>query len=140
VVDLAGLTGKPVLVTFAYAHCTTVCPTIVMHALRAQDALRDTPDEPAVLIVTLDPWRDTPTRLPAMAESWSLPDRDAWVLSGSVAEVEAALDAWEVPRSRNVDTGEIVHPSLLYVIDRAGRIAYASTGGIDALVSLVRRL
>lgn len=139
-VDLAAFAGQPVLVTFAYAHCTTICPVIVMQALQAQAELAGSPDEPAVLIVTLDPWRDTPSRLPAMAKSWGLPDRGAWVLSGSVDDVEAALDRWNVSRGRDMTTGEVTHPSLVYVIDRAGRLAYASTGGIDALVSLVRRL
>jgi cytochrome oxidase Cu insertion factor (SCO1/SenC/PrrC family) len=138
--DLASLRGRPVLVTFAFAHCQTVCPVIVMHTLKAQAALRGTSHEPAVLVVTLDPWRDTPSRLPALAQSWGLPADHAWVLSGAVEEVEAALDAWEVPRSRNLTTGEVTHPSLVYVIDAEGRLAYASTGGIEALASLVRRL
>jgi protein SCO1 len=139
-VDLADLRGRPVLVTFAYAHCATICPLIVKHALDAQAVLRGTPDEPAVMIVTLDPWRDPPSRLPGMARQWGLPEAGAWILSGEVAEVEAALDAWEVPRSRDLRTGEVTHPSLLYVVDRDGTLAYASTGGTDALVSLVRRL
>jgi protein SCO1 len=140
VFDVAGLTGRPVLVTFAYAHCTTICPVIVMHALKAQEALRGTVHEPAVVVVTLDPWRDPPSRLDAMARSWGFPPDNAWILSGSVDHVEATLDAWEVARSRDERTGEVTHPSLLYVLDRDGMIAYASTGGIDALVSLVERL
>jgi protein SCO1 len=138
--DLAALGGRPVLVTFAYAHCATICPLIVKHALDAQAVLRGTADETDVVIVTLDPWRDPPSRLAGMARQWGLPPEGAWILSGTVAEVESALDVWEVPRSRNMSTGEVTHPSLLYVIDRDGSIAYASTGGSAALVSLVRRL
>jgi cytochrome oxidase Cu insertion factor (SCO1/SenC/PrrC family) len=140
VIDLAQFRGRPVIVTFAYAHCTTICPVIVTHALRAQEQLAGSDDAPVALVVTLDPWRDPPSRLPAMATGWGFPERDAYVLSGSVADVEATLDAWDVPRTRDENTGEVTHPSLLYVIDRAGRIAYASTGGVDALVSLIRRL
>ncbi|HSJ09477.1 MAG TPA: SCO family protein [Longimicrobiales bacterium] len=137
--DLALLRGRPVLVTFAYAHCTTVCPVVVSNTLRAQEAL-DADDVPVVLVVTLDPWRDTPSRLPDMAKSWGLPPTDALVLSGAPEAVEAALDAWEVPRSRDTTTGEVTHPSLVYIIDRDGRMAYASSGDVDALVALVRRL
>jgi cytochrome oxidase Cu insertion factor (SCO1/SenC/PrrC family) len=129
-----------VLVTFAYAHCQTVCPVVVMHVLEAQEALRGSAAFPAVAIVTLDPWRDPPSRLPAIAQGWSLPAEDAWLLGGGVPDVEAVLDAWNVARSRNLTTGEVTHPSLVYVVDRDGRLAYASTGGIDALISLVRRL
>lgn len=139
-IDLADLHGRPVLVTFAYAHCTTVCPVIVSHVIRARERLQGTVDEPAVMIVTLDPWRDPPSRLPAMAAAWALPAADAWVLSGAIDDVETVLDAWDVPRSRDLTSGEITHPSLAWVIGRDGRIAYASTGGVDALVSLVQRL
>lgn len=137
---LTDFAGRPVLLTFAYAHCETVCPVIVREVLGAQAARRQDDERPVVLVVTLDPWRDTPSRLAPMAAEWGLPARDAWILGGAVEDVEAALDAWEVPRTRNLRTGEVTHPSLVYVIDREGRIAYASTGGTDALVTLLERL
>lgn len=137
---LEALAGRPLLVTFAYAHCATVCPVIVKHTLEAQRMLRGTEDEPAVVIVTLDPWRDTPSRLPALAESWQLPAQDAWVLSGAVEQVQEVLTAWNIPRTRDESTGEITHPSLVYVVDRNRRIAFASTGGSESLAALVRRL
>ncbi|HEX6308134.1 MAG TPA: SCO family protein [Longimicrobiales bacterium] len=138
--SLADLRGRVVLVTFAYAHCETICPLVVKNVLTAQELLAADGVVPVVLVVTLDPWRDTPSRLPAMAQSWGLPATDAWVLGGAVDDVEAVLDAWEVPRSRDLVTGEVTHPSLTYIIDAAGRIAYASTGGAAALVSLAQRL
>lgn len=137
---LYDLRGRAVLVTFAFAHCETICPLVVRNALAAQDQLAAGGTSIAVLIVTLDPWRDTPARLAPMARSWALPSNDAWVLGGSVSDVNTALDAWEVPRTRDLATGEVTHPSLVYVIDAAGRIAFATTGGTDAIVSLVRRL
>jgi len=140
ILDITTLKGKPVLVTFAYAHCATVCPLIVTQSLKAQAPLRGSGDEPAVLIVTLDPWRDTPSRLPTMAASWQLPAEHAYVLSGSVEQVETVLDQWQVPRSRDLTTGSITHPPLVYVLDREGHIAYAATGGVDAIVNLIRRL
>jgi cytochrome oxidase Cu insertion factor (SCO1/SenC/PrrC family) len=140
VLDLATLRGSPALVTFAYAHCQTICPVVVRHSIMAQEALRGTVAEPVVVIVTLDPWRDPPSRLPGMARQWGLPDAGAWILSGAVADVEAVLDAWDVPRSRDTRTGDVTHPSLVYVVDRDGVIAYAATGGADALVSLLQRL
>jgi cytochrome oxidase Cu insertion factor (SCO1/SenC/PrrC family) len=138
--DLESLAGSPVLVTFAYAHCETVCPLVVKQVLTAQDMLANTGIAANLLVVTLDPWRDTPSRLPSMAASWGLPAEGAWVLGGAVDDVEAVLDAWDVPRSRDLSTGEVMHPSLVYVIDRSGRIAFAVTGGAAAIASLVERL
>jgi protein SCO1/2 len=139
-VDVRRLRGRPVLVTFAYAHCATICPLVVRHALEAQAKLANDERRPAVLIVTLDPWRDTPSRLGPMAAAWMLADQDAWVLGGTVENVEAALDAWRVPRTRDARTGEVTHPSLVYVVDRHGRIAFAATGGAETLAGLLRRL
>ena len=138
--SLAEHSGRVALVTFAYAHCTTVCPLVVKHVLTAQEELGMTGERPVVLIVTLDPWRDTPSRLPSMAAAWGLPAHDAWVLGGTVDEVLGALDAWDVPRSRDPVTGEVTHPSLIYIVDEHGRIVYATTGGAGAVVSLVQRL
>jgi protein SCO1/2 len=120
-----------------YAHCATVCPAIVRDVIEAQRRLTDRP--PAVLIVTLDPWRDTPARLPAIAAAWGLTD-GARVLSGEPDRVERALNAWRIPRVRNERTGDLSHPSLVYVIDSRGRIAYALTGHADQIVAAVRAL
>jgi cytochrome oxidase Cu insertion factor (SCO1/SenC/PrrC family) len=144
-IDVASLAGRPALVTFAFAHCETVCPALVSQALAAQRTLRESgaPAErvPRIAIVTLDPWRDTPARLPALAESWRLPGGDeALVLSGEVAAVNAALDRWNVPRARNDATGQLDHPALVYVIDSAGRIAYAANGDAASLTALLARL
>jgi len=137
IVTLDQFRGRPVLVTFAYAHCETVCPVVVQEVLRARDRLSQ--GTPAVVVVTLDPWRDTPARLGAMAAHWNL-SGDARVLSGSVADVEATLDRWNVGRSRNPQTGEVTHPNLVYVVDAKGRIAYATVGDASAIVELLGRL
>jgi protein SCO1/2 len=140
--DLTALHGRPALVTFAFAHCATVCPAVVREVLQAQERVRaagDATQTPRVVVVTLDPWRDTPSRLPTLAESFGL-GADAYVLSGEVDEVNALLDRWGVARERNEQTGDVVHPPLVYVLDAEGRITYASTGGgTDALVELLGR-
>lgn len=133
--DLAELRGRPVLVVFAYGHCETVCPVIVRDALAARDAL---PPErrPRVAVVTLDPWRDVPSRLPALAAAWHLAEGDV-ALSGEVATVERTLDAWRVSRSRNAQTGEILHAPLTVVLDEWGRVVGRTQGTVGQLVALL---
>jgi cytochrome oxidase Cu insertion factor (SCO1/SenC/PrrC family) len=138
--DLDDLRGRNVLITFAYAHCQTVCPVIVRQAIDAKATLEQTPHVAALVVVTLDPWRDTPSRLATMANAWELPGADAWIVGGTVDAVEKALDDWNIPRARDVRTGMITHPSLIYLIDKNGHIAFASTGGTATIVALARRL
>lgn len=130
-VTLEKLRGRPVLLTFAYAGCTTVCPLVVNDVLGARDDLlaRETlpARRPVVLVVTLDPWRDTPSRLPSIAARWGM-SGDAHVLSGGVEEVERVLNAWRVPRARNEQTGDLSHPTVVYVIGVDGKIAYVVSG------------
>jgi protein SCO1/2 len=136
-VALADFRGRPVVVAFAYAHCETVCPQIVSDVLTARRRLDG--DAPGVLIVTLDPWRDTPARLASIAKLWGL-EGDAHVLSGAPEEVERALNAWRVPRVRNQKTGEISHPAIVYVVGPTGRITYVVDGNPDAIAAAVRAL
>ncbi len=136
-ISLSSLRGRPVWLAFAYGHCQTVCPLVVHDLVAARARLPDAAPRPVLLVVTLDPWRDTPDRLPSIAASWNLPD-DAHLLGGDVDTVEAVLDAWRVPRARDVSTGEITHTGSVYLIDRNGRLAWVipgQAGGIAALAS-----
>jgi cytochrome oxidase Cu insertion factor (SCO1/SenC/PrrC family) len=140
--ELAALRGRPALVTFAFAHCEAVCPAIVRQVVEAQRRVRESAGPgraPRVVVVTLDPWRDTPSRLPSLAAGFGLGE-DGFVLSGGVDEVNALLDRWNVPRGRDEQTGEVAHPPLVYVLDAEGRIAFAATGGSEALVELLGRV
>ncbi|HET8771942.1 MAG TPA: SCO family protein [Gemmatimonadaceae bacterium] len=114
-----------VMVTFAFGHCDDICPIIVQHA---RDARRDTGrTEVPLLVVTLDPWRDTPDRLAHIATQWELEPGDH-VLGGSVADVTAVLDAWGIPRVRDLTTGDIAHGSTIALIDPEGRLAWRLDG------------
>lgn len=128
--------GQPLLVTFAFAHCTTVCPLLVKDMLVARRELGG--DVPAV-VVTLDPWRDTPSRLPSIAAAWQLPE-GVHLLSGTVEEVEFVLDRWKIPRIRNQSTGEVIHPAVTYIVAPNGRLAYMSDGSVERMVQGMERV
>ncbi len=133
------LEGRSAFVTFAFGNCETVCPMVV-HASRAARMELGNPEEWAVVVVTLDPWRDTPSRLSHLVEQYELdPERD-FVLSGGVDDVERVLDGWNIARSRDTQTGDITHPPLVYLVEPEGTVAYASSGAMQQLVALARRL
>lgn len=136
-VGLEQFHGRPVVVAFAYAHCETVCPLIVHDAAAAVE--RTKARDAALLVVTLDPWRDTPARLATIAEAWHLARGDR-VLGGTVDAVEQTLDAWQVARARDASTGQIAHPTSVYLIDRRGRLAFIAGGDAPRLAALLDRL
>ena len=133
-IALASLPG-PAIVTFAFGHCTTVCPVIVNHRRAARR--RAGRDDIPLVVVTLDPWRDTPERLPAIARHWELAPHDR-VLSGSVQDVEAALDAFGIARRRNETTGDVDHATTVFVIDHNARVRWRGDGGVGGVEGVLR--
>jgi protein SCO1/2 len=138
-VTLEEYRGRPLLVTFVFGHCETICPLIVRETVAARRRLAAEGVDAAAVVLTLDPWRDTPARLEYLSSSLGL-GTDERLLGGEVSVVEETLDRWDGPRERDLQTGDIVHPPLVYVIDAAGRVAFAAAGGEDLLVDLVRRV
>jgi cytochrome oxidase Cu insertion factor (SCO1/SenC/PrrC family) len=136
-VSLERFRGRPVIVTFAFGHCTAVCPLTVQAARAATRRLAGR--GAVLLVVTLDPWRDTQSRLPYLAEEWELGE-GMHVLSGDVASVERTLSAWRVPRARNPTTGDVTHPSMVYVVSPRGRLAYALGADAGAIVGAIEEL
>ena len=134
------LVGRPALVTFAFGHCETLCPVVVHQALAARDELDRRGVETSMVVFTLDPWRDTPSRLVTLARQWGLDPARDFVVGGTVEAVEAALDAWGIARTRDERTGDIVHAGVIYLVERDGTIAFSSTGGVEHVVSLGARL
>ena len=119
-VSLARFKGRPVVVTFVFAHCQTMCPLIVQHI---KQALPGAPPS-EVLMITLDPWRDTPSSLPGIARRWDVPKNVHILSSASVSEVLRVVEAYQVPFERNEKSGDIVHPGLVFLVDAQGRTAY----------------
>ena len=125
-ISLADFKGRPALLTFAFGHCTTVCPMIV-HDLRTARAAADRPEVP-LLIISIDPWRDTPAQLPSIAATWELGPEDR-VFSGSVAEVEQTLNALGIGRRRDETTGDLFHSGTVMALDNRGHIVWRLDGG-----------
>lgn len=132
-VDLAVYSDRTVLVTFAFGHCETVCPLTVQN-LREARARLGPEERPVLLVLTLDPWRDTPSRLANIAEQWGLTDDDAHLLGGDIATVERTLTRWRIPGVRNPVTGDITHPSVVYIVRPGGRLSHALGGGETEVV------
>lgn len=132
---LSELRGRSAIVTFAFAHCADVCPTVV-HQLREARTASGRGDVP-IVIVTLDPWRDTPSRLPSIATQWQLDSSDV-LLSGSVEQVNTILDEWSIGRSRDLKTGVVSHAPVAYVVGPNGTLIARLDGGFDRIRELLK--
>ncbi|KVT57817.1 hypothetical protein WK53_27475 [Burkholderia ubonensis] len=59
--------GRPVILTFIYTSCTTICPMISQTLERLQGELGSDRDKVHIVSISIDPEEDTPARLKAYA-------------------------------------------------------------------------
>lgn len=114
--------GKPQLVAMFYTSCQYICPLIVDSGKAIEHGL-----DPAargrlgILLVSMDPVRDTPAALLAVLRQRKL-DPQRWTLAspaaGDVRQVAGVLGV----RYRALDDGEFNHTSALLLLDADGRI------------------
>jgi len=116
--SLASLRGTPVVVFFGYSHCPDECPLALAHLARA---VRATPALGVrVVLVTVDPARDTPAVLAAYARRF---DPAFVALTGSRAQIAAAARGYHVYIAPHPGApGTIEHGAPLVLIGRDGTI------------------
>ncbi|XOV86501.1 MAG: SCO family protein [Pseudomonadota bacterium] len=114
--------GQWTLVFFGFTACPDVCPTTLSII---NLAFENSPDAPAVIMVTLDPERDTPDLLQGYVQSFNPHFRG---LTGSPDAVQRLTDELHIAFEK-VPTGElpgqytIAHSGALVVLDPDGRFA-----------------
>lgn len=145
-VSLRALEGRVVVVTAVYASCGTACPRILGQVKRVMGKLSEEQRAAVtVLGVTLNPAQDTPEMLTVMAKGQKVKAPEYQLLTGSVEDVNRTLDAMQVTRTVDPQTGIIDHQNLFLMIDRQQKVAYRFTLGdvqerwmVEALQTLLR--
>ncbi len=123
-VSLHDLRGKVVLLYFGYTACPDVCPTSLARIAQALSLLsREERDAIRVLLVTVDPERDSPARLKEYA-SFFHPNIIG--LSGTpktIARIARQYGAAFHKHAVASSLGYVVdHTSLVYVIGKNGEL------------------
>ncbi len=135
--------GHPTLVSMFYASCPMACPLLIGEIRALEQGLE--PEERAdlrVLLVSLDPGRDTPEALAEARERYAT-DRDRWLLTRTDEEHVRTLAALLGITYRALSDGEMNHSSVVTLLDRQGRIVHQVDGlGKDPapLVAAIREM
>ena len=141
--SLADFKGKIVVLFFGYTQCPDVCPTTLTELSQVKQLLGADADKLQVLLVTVDPQRDTPEVLKAYMANF---DPAFLALRGSAEELAAMAKDFKVyykrtegktPTSYSMD-----HSAASYVYDTQGRLRlYTRYGsGAQALASDIKLL
>ncbi|MFA6965719.1 SCO family protein [Bosea sp. (in: a-proteobacteria)] len=83
--------GKPMAVFFGFTNCPEVCPTTLLKMANLTRQIGAGADKLQILLITVDPERDTPEQLALYLQSF---DPRVVGLSGSREQVDAALKAY----------------------------------------------
>jgi protein SCO1 len=120
-VSLAQFRGKAVLISFVYTHCPNVCPIITANLAVAQRQLGAEAHHVQILLVTVDPRRDTPAAIRTFLAARDATGRMDYLL-GSRPALHRVWKAWDVgiETSHGYTAG---HSSIVYGITSSGRMA-----------------
>ena len=121
--SLSDFRGKVVALYFGYTFCPDVCPTTMAALAQAMRELGAKADNVQVLMVTVDPERDTPDKLNAYVTAF---DPRFIGLSGTPDEIAHAAEPFGVVYEKHAGspaTNYLVdHTATTTVIDKEGRV------------------
>ena len=131
------------LVFFGFTRCPDICPSTLMRLRQVRDSLGDDAGKLQVLLVSVDPERDTPDRLDAYVKSFDpsfiglRPEPDA--LEKVIKAFHAI--AVKVPTADGKDY-TVDHSATIYVYDRRNQLRLIAQPdiAIDAFAADLRRL
>ncbi|MCA9981384.1 MAG: SCO family protein [Anaerolineales bacterium] len=129
---LADLQGKTVAVYFGYTFCPDVCPATLAELVKAKQLLGDEGENLEVVMVSVDPGRDTPEKL---AEYLAYFDPSFIGLTGSEEEILQVTTPFGVFYEKHEGTaasGYLVdHTASVMVLDDEGYLRLVFPFGIE---------
>ena len=131
--SLADFSGKVVVVFFGFTHCPDVCPTTMVKLAQVMKSLGADANRVQVLLVTLDPERDSADLLAQYTAGF---DPRFSGLSGSPAEIAEAAREFRVIYQKQPgatpDSYSVDHTTGTYVFDPRGRLRLFVSGQQEA--------
>lgn len=141
--SLKDFSGKVVVVFFGFTQCPDVCPTTMVELAQVKKSLGASGDKLQVVLISVDPERDTPEILKAYMTNF---DPSFLALRPTLPELAAVAKEFKIyykkvegsaPGSYSMD-----HTAGSYVFDGKGHIRLFTRygSGADLLVSDIRQL
>lgn len=140
---LSDYKGKVKVIFFGYTQCPDVCPTSMAELAEAMDVLGDDADKVQVIMISVDPDRDTPEILAAYTSAFNpsfvgltgTPEQLADTAKSFKAYYAKAQGA--TPEQYTMD-----HAASFYILDKEGEARVLVSGNASAadIASDIRQL
>ncbi len=126
-ITLADFHGQPVLMSMVFTRCAYACPMLVSDMRKIAAELPDELQrELQLVLVTIDPKRDTPEVLASYADAHRMSDR--WtLLHGREADIRT-LAALQGIRYKEGSDGQFSHSNMITLLNAEGEIVEQQTG------------
>ena len=132
---LADYKNKIAVIFFGYTHCPDVCPTAMAQLAQAMSLLNKDADQVQVIMITVDPQRDTPEVMHRYASAFN----PGFIgLSGSPEQLAKTAKSFRAyyaksPGPTPQDYG-MDHSSSFYIMDKSGEARILLPGNAQASV------
>lgn len=123
--------GKVVVLTFLYTECPDVCPIVANHLRDVARLMEEDGPDAAVVVVSVDPERDTVDSALAYSERWQMTDRWTYL----VGEEIVLKEVW---KAYYIDP--YVHGPGRADTQNAPQVSGSGSGGVSALVEQTGRV
>jgi protein SCO1/2 len=124
--------GKVIVLFFGFTHCPDACPTTLAELATVAKELGPDAQRMQVLIVTVDPERDTPEVLQKYVPAFN---PSFLGLYGTPAETAAAAKEFKVYVQKQPQPGgsyTVDHSAGTFIFDREGRLRLFGNYGVGA--------
>ena len=113
--------GKLVVLFFGFTRCPDICPTTLAEIANAVQSLGPDAERVQVLLVTVDPERDTAQALSAYVGAF---DPRFIALRGDAAATQRAAKEFKIyyEKRKQGETYTVDHSAQAYVLDGQGRL------------------
>jgi protein SCO1/2 len=122
---IAEFEGRWTLAFFGFTHCPDVCPATLQLLAGARRRLDDLPaaEQPGVLMISLDPDRDSPQRLADYVPYFHPEFRGLNVAAQHLPELTRSFGAAYAYAPLGEDDYTVDHSTALYLVDKSARVA-----------------
>lgn len=131
--DLARFSDKVVLMYFGYTYCPDICPTTLARIADARARMGDAGDDLQVLMVTVDPARDTAD---VLGEYVSHFDPAFLGVTGRVEDTDRVATLYGIYVNRHDEDGTsdytVDHTGTLMAVDRDGFLRVVFSNDVTA--------
>jgi protein SCO1/2 len=131
-VTLASLRGKVVVLTFMDSHCTDICPLVSREFRDAANDLGGGASRVVFVAVNVNPFHRGVADVAAFSSAEHLDSIGTWhFVTGPVSALRQVWNAYQVQVVAPSPNKDVIHTSLVYFIDPAGRERYVASPMAD---------